>query len=997
MAANLPVTFGIPLREGDVPIGQGLVVARGGSPLPTQWNPLATWKSGSVMHGALTFLTPDAGNNSGQLEIRLGTPVSGAAVTRAELAATAFDAVVACNIGGTVYSLSAKNLLNGTVTPRRDYTHFAGPIISEFCLGGSLRVNGTGTAHAHLTAWFNIRAYKIGGAVTRAYAVCVLENTGARTETFDVTANVTISIAGSTVYTNNSFVVRADRRYPMRLWWPSDPQTWVRHDRAYLAATKLVPQYSDITIDSSWLATMPQSIAWGNIGELDAAMASGGGKRELAPLDGWTAAYLISGDRRAYNSMRAHNDAYHWLGTTISDVAWHYRDENTGYPIDLQANPSMTAYTWDSSASNPIRHRSKSAGNVTTDLAHTPCSGYVPYLLTAEFDELEQTQFAGIHPWMNWAPGGGTGWPRPWSNGGNVREHSWGFRGVLNATITPDAHPLRSVLDALCKRALDQTLTGIRPFDANGQKGLYLNTSAFTHVIYSPGDTPNPNDTGTRTGVSMWMDDWMTWVLAWAAERGYLDRHSHLLHWKVQSVVKRFVGSNWCWAYTPYALGVRDNDAGEIYADWNTLWSKNYPGVGSCPAQGGQVQSGNDVRGDDYFPQIGPALATAASLDLEKAAEAWTLYNARARPAQDPSWVKERHPQWWIVKRTGSDPAWLAGLAPLTWLQIPSTALALAQNGFTAPGNSNKAFVMSYSGACVKDAGSEVWLAGGGHADYAGNEPYTLRLANDAPAWARRRDPTAAVGSTGIPGPSHYDDGRPSSRHTYWNLHFINARNRMMYVGASSVWGNGNGQHNTVDSFNPLTNDYEAAGTFASLPSGTIAFAQPSCKDGDENVWLQNPNSGALVRWNQATGASTSIGTRSVCNIDTPMAYDPVRNRIVRFGGASFGARFDLNNNAAETGVSFGGAQASKANQSGSVVWCSARGTFLIFRWNENIVYECDPVTFEVITLNVLGTKPPAPINDGVGALYGRWFYAPELRLCGYIRSVNDNIWVFRV
>jgi hypothetical protein len=651
--ANLPVTLGWPLREGALRPGTGLVVQKSdGTTLPTQWNPLATWKTdGSVLHGALTFLTPDAADNSGNYRVVVGTPLAGTPVTKAELAATAFDAVITCNIGGTVYSLSAKHLLSGTVAPRRDYTHIAGPIMSEFCVGGPLRVNGTGAAHAHLTAWFNVRAYKINGAVSRAYAVCVLENTGARVETFDVTADVTISIGGSVVDTKNGFVVRADRRYPLRRWWPSDPQTWVRHNRGYLASTRLVPQYADIRIDAQWLATMPQSLAWDGVGELNAVMASAGGKRELAPLDAWTAAYLISGDRRAFNAMRAHNDAYHWLGVTDEDAfAWNYRDENTGFPIDLQANPTMVAYdnTYPR-GSGVIKHRAKSQGSVYTDLAHMPCSGYVPYLLTAEFDELEQTQFHGIHPWMNWEPGGRPGWPRPWRNGGAVRAHAWGFRNVANAAvITPDAHPLKPTLSALCMRALSQMETEIKPFDGAGRTGLFLNPAEYQHISYPPDQTPNPADTGTRTGVAMWQDDWVTWAIAWAAERGY--RNDALLNWKAQSVIRRFVGSDWCWAYTPYALGVRDNDNSAVYPDWNTLWTKNYPGR-ACPSPGGLVQDSSDGSDTHYYAQIGPALATLASLGLPDAAQAWSIYASRARPSGVGN-VKERNPQWWIVKRT---------------------------------------------------------------------------------------------------------------------------------------------------------------------------------------------------------------------------------------------------------------------------------------------------------------------------------------------------------
>lgn len=649
--ANLPVTLGWALREGALAPGAGLVVQTAdGTPLPTQWNPLATWKTdGSVLHGALTFLTPAAGDNSGNYRVAVGTPVPGSPVTKAELVATAFDAVISCEIGGRVYRLSAKHLLNGTIAPRRDYTHIAGPIMSEFCVGGPLREGGTGSAHPHLTAWFNIRAYKIGGSVTRAYAVCVLENTGARVETFDVTANVTISIAGSVVMTNNGFLVRADRRYPLRTWWPSDPQTWVRHNRWYLASTRLVPQYANIAIDSNWLNTMPQSLPWGEVGELDAAMASGGGKRELAPLDGWTAAYLISGDRRAYNAMRAHNDAYHWLGTTLSgSFAWNYRDEQTGFPIDLQANPTMVGYG-NHDGSGIIKHRSKSQGSVWTDLAHMPCSGYVPYLLTAEFDELEQTQFHGIHPWMNWSPGGRPGWPRPWGSSGNVRDHAWGFRNVANAVvITPDGHPLKATLSALCTRALSEMETKIKPFDGAGGTGLFLNPDPYTHVIYAPDQTPNPTDAGTRTGVAMWMDDWVTWAIAWAAERGY--RNENLLQWKAQAVIQRFAGSNFCWADAGiYAIGVRDNDSSARYSNWNQLWAKNFPNVTSCPSPGAASRS-DDKSAQSYLAQAGPALATVASLGLPGAEAAWNTYASRARPEQ---WQPQsQHPQWSIVKRT---------------------------------------------------------------------------------------------------------------------------------------------------------------------------------------------------------------------------------------------------------------------------------------------------------------------------------------------------------
>jgi len=339
-------------------------------------------------------------------------------------------------------------------------------------------------------------------------------------------------------------------------------------------------------------------------------------------------------------------------------------------------------------------------------------------------------------------------------------------------------------------------------------------------------------------------------------------------------------------------------------------------------------------------------------------------------------------------------PAWLSSAAPLTWIEIPNTRLSSAQGGFPTPGGS-KDYITAYSGACVKDSGSEVFLAGGGHADYAGNEVYTLRLQNESPRWVRRNDPTPVVGPSSHIGVPYYSDGRPTSRHTYWHIQFINARNRMFYIGGAAIWGNGNGLTSAVDGFNPDTNDYEPRGTYPSLPQNAVYVAQGVAKDAQENVWLQNPG-GNLYRWDRVTATTTLVASRSVHEIDTPFCVDPVRNRLVRFD-AQYGAMFDLNNNGAESAVRFGGPQAAKVKWRSSVIWCAARGSFLIWRWNENTVYECNPATFEVTTLAVGGVRPPAPIADGQGDMYGRWFYAPELRLCGYIRSVHDNVWVFRV
>lgn len=338
-------------------------------------------------------------------------------------------------------------------------------------------------------------------------------------------------------------------------------------------------------------------------------------------------------------------------------------------------------------------------------------------------------------------------------------------------------------------------------------------------------------------------------------------------------------------------------------------------------------------------------------------------------------------------------PAWAAGLALNTWREIAGTRLDLAQSGFTSPGGL-KQYVTAYSGMSVKKSTSELWLLGGGHNDYAGNEPYSLLLSADAPAWVRRRDPSSSVTATA----SHNPDGRPASRHTYWHVQFIESRNRLMTIGGAAYYGpTGGDNYPNVDAFNPDTNDWEPANTYASGPSGFQSVGQAMCQAGNDDVWVQNPNgTGTMYRWNAATATFTEIGMRSTYDHDTPMAYDSLRNRLVRFGDSGQARRFDLNNDAAETSITFGGSQAAQAGRGSSVEYVPDLDRFLIMPWQSDTIYQCHPTTFAVEEYAVAGTKPPGSPADGTGNLYGRFAHCPALKLMAYVRSVSDNVWVFQ-
>lgn len=616
------VTLGLPLSEGQVDPQAQLVVLRDGVPLPSQWNPLSRWRSdGSQLHGALSFAVP--GDGSGTYTVATGQSADGTKITKADLLEAGFDAAIEVKIGSRVFALSAADLLSGKVTPRQVYDHFTGPLAAEFVLGGSLRDIANNSTHRTLQGYFHIRAF--ARPVKRVYVTMVLENTGVFNLLKDVTGDVTLRVGDETRYFNPDFPIHADKRYPKRFWWNGDPRIFVTHDVEAVQDTRLVPEYRDVRMDRKVLAQYPRQLDWHEVGQLNPAMDSGGSHRHIAPLDTWSAAYLVSGDRRAYLAMRAHDDAYDWV-TTKHRYAMNPRSEKTGFPLDLREHPQIIGSAWGGAGdAEPMAARRQTNKPLKTDLAHEPANGYLTYLLTAEFEALESAQLWAVSAYTRERPGSYPGWPRSFYTG-QVRAVAWGLRNIVNAAvITPDAHPLKKTLVEGVLGALNSLNDVARPLDPQDKLGLLLTGPGVSTGIH------RPDRDGNRNGTSPWMQDYLTWAIGSAYERGFaqeLDANG-LWTWRSQSIVGRLGdGQGYCWAYAAqYNLRMMDTETTAIYPDWTAVMNKNFGRV-TCPAIG-EDDLGSDRSATDYGAQMAAALAIAADTDQPGAAAAWARYEGR--------------------------------------------------------------------------------------------------------------------------------------------------------------------------------------------------------------------------------------------------------------------------------------------------------------------------------------------------------------------------------
>lgn len=170
----------------------------------------------------------------------------------------------------------------------------------------------------------------------------------------------------------------------------------------------------------------------------------------------------------------------------------------------------------------------------------------------------------------------------------------------------------------------------------------------------------------------------------------------------------------------------------------------------------------------------------------------------------------------------GGTPAWRTGMAIGEWKQLSNTRLDQVSGVLTVPGGSGpRSIVDTWNGSCVDRTNSRCFLlACGGHTDYAGNEVYKIDFTGDTPAWvlALNTTPSGSITSNA----NYYADGRPTSSHTYFTQVYVPEIGRAMRFGAGSRYGSVGGDGYKVDGFNPLTNTWDAAGTYPDIDSASV-------------------------------------------------------------------------------------------------------------------------------------------------------------------------------
>jgi hypothetical protein len=340
-------------------------------------------------------------------------------------------------------------------------------------------------------------------------------------------------------------------------------------------------------------------------------------------------------------------------------------------------------------------------------------------------------------------------------------------------------------------------------------------------------------------------------------------------------------------------------------------------------------------------------------------------------------------------------PAWGEGLAVNAWMEVPGTALASVPISVETGGNTGPVSkVIAWNGFAIDPRDSTVYCAAaGGHHDYAGNEVDSIRMSDDAPAWieATPSTPWDQI----VENVTHYADGRPTSRHTFYGIAFDPTHDRVMLLGGAQ-WGNGY-MANTVDGYDVSSLTWDPAGTYPDpLPDFGAYSASAVASDPEGGDIYAFGNYGimrlpsATPAWEQLQSGSPIVGQGAAA------AFDTTRQRILLAGGDPIEhAVYDVVADSVEI-IAFGGSAAGSivADQGDAMVYVPSIDAFLLRKPDAgNSVLRIDAETFAVEPLDATGGEAIPETTNGV---WKRFLYAPQIGGVLYFPTYEGNVWFLR-
>lgn len=328
--------------------------------------------------------------------------------------------------------------------------------------------------------------------------------------------------------------------------------------------------------------------------------------------------------------------------------------------------------------------------------------------------------------------------------------------------------------------------------------------------------------------------------------------------------------------------------------------------------------------------------------------------------------------------------------------------------------------VAAWGGAAVGEISGvpHMFLFGGGHAAYFGNEVYDVNLS--AHTATRLTDPSipphtggSPVTTSNISCPGPNADSSPMSIHTYGQIVWMPSTGKMfMWDAAGNNYCGVNPPTYDVWEFDPsartwtLANNAFSPTKYSSPQLASCALDTSFGVTAHESVVCVMVYGGgrALLRWDAVSNTWTTLRAYGGdFSYNGTLAIDPVRKIGVVIGNTIGGAlsitKVDLSNTSytyTDVTSSTTGCSALQVDYPG-VAYDSVTGggNFMVWPNSGNTVYEFNPTTL-ACTAHTASGGPPAPAHANAGTA-GRFAAFPSLGGFAVVNSTTNDAFLFQI
>ena len=637
---NYPLTLSMIFKKGDVP--NNVVARLAGVALPTQTDVKVRYPDGSVKHAMVSFIIPALQAN-GQVTIDLlsgGTNCNSTWMTKEQLLASDFEALMAMTAGGQTTNISARQILLNAAEPQY---WIKGSIASEFIIR-----DWDTNAASQLNVSYRVRIYPATGQIRVS---TVVENTW-----INARGNITYDFALSlglanpqVVFSKTGFTQWLSSRWHRIFWQGTTPSTiQIKYDLPYMISTGIVPSYdTSLVVPESTMSSIyrtwqgkPHDIMQSSY--ITQAFHVTGGREEIGMYPTWTARYLVSMDNRMREITLNHGDL-------SGSIPIHFRETDPArsfyrHVISVDNRPTIWTVEvdgWREDFTSAADRFPAPIGDTTTpwqpDGAHQASFACIPYIITGDLYYLEEMYF-----WAAWDIGNSDPNYRGRSQGllhEQVRGEAWEFRNVVDAAnLAPDGDIEKPYL---IQKVNNNINAWTSEYVGKPNQGVIHSWQA--NAIGLPTGAPETGEIDhTVTGATFpsWQTDFMLISQAHARDVGF--GNGPLVDWLSESLVGRSTPSpGWnpfhATAYQLIALGRDPVTLATIpYASWAQAGNSYTDKVN--PASWGQA--GLEYANSYAYIAHG-ALANATYMPGGWAAWNWFTGSLKNRGSlnADPTWA----------------------------------------------------------------------------------------------------------------------------------------------------------------------------------------------------------------------------------------------------------------------------------------------------------------------------------------------------------------------